>query len=469
MKQPIRRQLIGGALGTVGVALQVQAGGFALIEHGVSGLGNAYAGAAAAAHDGSTIWFNPAGMSELGNREIGVGLHILSTGTEWTDRGTSLNPVFGGGEVAGPDTANPGTTAPLPNFYYSAPLGERWHYGLGIGAPYGSSTEYDTDWKGRYTTLESGISVIDINPSFAYRVSDTVRLGGGISVQFLSADLRTGIDSAATCLGTVGRAEPGACFAAGLGTDEVGNVALDSRGKVTGDSTALSFNLGALFLPREGTRIGVAYRHGAEHELDGEGDFTVNPALRATLDAAGAAAPGSDLETFLTDTDASAAVDLPATFMLSLAQALGERVELLADITWTGWSSFEELRVEYDTAQPDTLSVQDWDDVLRYSAGLNFRLNERLTLRGGVALDQEPIPSPERRTARIPGNDRTWLAFGAGYDFGRHITVDVGYAHLFVAETAIDNASAESPGAITVRGEYESGIDIFSAQLNWHF
>ena len=36
---------------------------FALQEQSVSGLGNAYAGGAAAAEDASTIWSNPAGMS----------------------------------------------------------------------------------------------------------------------------------------------------------------------------------------------------------------------------------------------------------------------------------------------------------------------------------------------------------------------------------------------------------------------
>ena len=476
MKQPHRWQRVGGVCGALALAVQVvpaRAGGFALIEHGASGLGNAYAGAAAAAHDASTIWFNPAGMSELDGREIDVALHVLSTNTDWTDRGTSLNPAFDPAPedgapvlVSGPDTASPGTTALLPNLYYSAPLGERWRYGLGIGVPYGSSTEYEEGWKGRYTTIESGLNVTDINPSVSYRVSDKVRLGGGISVQFLTADLENGVDSAAACLGTVGRDDPNACIGAGLGPARAGTAALDSNGRITGDSTALSFNLGALFLPREDTRIGVAYRHGASHELDIDADFTTNPTLREVLDEAGGA-----VATFLTDTGASAEVDLPATFMVSVAHELTDRVELLGDVTWTGWSSFEELRVEYDNfpVQPDTLSVQDWEDVYRVSGGVNFRLNERLTLRGGLALDQEPIPSPERRTARIPGNDRTWLAFGAGYDIGRNITIDVGYTHLFLPETAIDNDGAESPGSTTVRGEYDSGVDIISAQFGWHF
>lgn len=465
MKQPIRRQLI-GACALSGLALQAHAGGFALIEHGASGMGNAYAGAAATAHDSSTIWFNPAGMSELPGRELAVGLHVLTTDTDWSDRGTSLNAAFGGGEVPGPDGATAGTTSPLPNFYYTAPINERWSYGLAVGLPFGSSTEYEEGWKGRYGSLESGIQVFDINPAVSYRVSDKVRLGAGLSLQLLSANFSSAVDSSATCFGSIGQSEPTACIDAGL--DDFGNPELDSRGEITGDSTAVSFNLGALFIPRAGTRIGVAYRHGASHELDGDGDFTTNETLRALLDQAGAA--GSPIGSLLTDSGAEAEVDLPATFMVSIAQDIGERWELLGDVTWTGWSTFEELRVRYDNpVQPDTLSLQEWEDVFRYSAGVNFALNERLILRGGVAFDEEAIPGPERRTPRIPGNDRTWLAFGIGYDVNASITLDAGYAHLFLDETPIDNDGAESPGSTTIRGEYESGVDIFSAQFTWHF
>ena len=46
-------------------ALDCNAAGFALMEQNASGLGNAYAGAAAVAEDASTVWWNPAGMARL--------------------------------------------------------------------------------------------------------------------------------------------------------------------------------------------------------------------------------------------------------------------------------------------------------------------------------------------------------------------------------------------------------------------
>lgn len=487
-RHPERMRPLGALAGIVclaGLSATAHAGGFALIEHGASGMGNAYAGAAAVSNDTSTIWFNPAGMSEFSGREVSLGLHILTTDTQWTDEGTTLGAALGRGAASGPETANPGTTSPLPNFYYLAPINSKWNYGLSIGVPFGSSTEYDNNWKGRYTTVKSGISVIDINPALSYRVSDKVRLGFGISVQQLSAELGSAVDSGAVCLGLAARPDvsfsQADCFNAGLLPGELDN---DGYGEITGDSTAVGFNLGALFLPTDNLKIGLAYRHGTDHELDGDVDFDVNGDADAGTGLQGVLAtnvvadgsvttPESALLTqrILNDVGAKAEVELPATFSVSAAWQARDKLELLGDITWTGWSSFQELRVVYDNfAQRDTLSVQEWEDVFRFSAGINYTYSDKLTLRTGVAFDEEAIPSPQRRTARIPGNDRTWLSFGAGYQISKRASIDVGYAHLFLDETAIDNSDPESEGTgQEVRGLFESSVDILSAQFNWAF
>jgi len=439
------------------------AGGFALIEHGASGLGNAYAGAAAIANDPSTAWFNPAGLSELDARTIAIAGHMVAADTDFTNRGTTQPAALGGAEISGPDSASPGTTAFLPNVYYASPLTDRWAYGLSIGVPFGSSTEYEDGWAGRYTTVKSGINVIDINPSVSYRVSDTVRLGFGVSVQRLSAELGSAVDSGAVCLAVYSAAgSPQTCLEAGL---TPGNVERDGYGEVTGDSTGVGFNLGALFLPSDTTRIGLTFRTGVDHDLDGEGEFDTDPELRGLLDAAGQTE-------LVASASASAEVSLPPSVSLSVAQRAGDRVQVLADLTWTGWSSFDELRIVYDSAQPDTLSVQDWRDVLRASIGVNVDVSDALQLRAGLAYDEEPISGPERRTARIPGNDRIWLSLGLGYALGPRLSFDLGYSHLFLPETAIDNQNLEANsgrGGAIVRGEYDSSVNIFGAQLTWQF
>ncbi|NND90720.1 MAG: hydrocarbon degradation protein, partial [Granulosicoccus sp.] len=288
--------------------------------------------------------------------------------------------------------------------------------------------------------------------------------------QQLSAELGNAVDSGGACLSLATNPAPSFtssdCVNAGLTPGVVDN---DGYGEITGDSTALGFNLGALMTPVDGLKIGIAYRHSTSHELDGDVDFDIPDSL-ADVFASNTNTDSQALtDSFLTDSGATAKVDLPSMFSVSTAWQASDKLELLADFTWTGWSSFEELRVVYDNPfQPDTLSVQEWEDVIRLSAGINYTHSNKLTLRTGIAFDEEAIPSAQRRTARIPGNDRTWFSVGAGYRVSDTISFDVGYAHLFLDETPIDNSDPESQGAgQEVRGLFESAVDIFSAQFNW--
>lgn len=440
------------------------AGGFALIENGASGLGNAYAGAAAVSSDSSTVWFNPAGMLELSGKEFSIAGHVLGVDTTFTDRGSTLSPATGGAPVSGPGRDQPGGATFIPNLFYVHPINDRLALGMGVTAPFGSSTEYDRDWTGRYLTVESGVSVLDFNPSIAYRINDKFSIGGGISLQLMSVTLANAVDSGTTCLGLSGPNIPAPiaipaldCVNAGLSPGDLAN---DSYGEITGDSTGVTFNLSALIKPREGTRIGVAYRHSIDHDLDGDADFDLAPAFATVL--------ANNNNPLLQDSKATATANLPAQMAFSIAHQANSKLELLGDITWTGWSSFQELRVNFASAQPDTVSTQKWKDVVRVSAGANYRYSPKWMFRGGIAYDQEPIPSVQRRTPRIPGNDRTWLAFGAGYNINPKMSLDVSFAHLMLDETPIDN-TGDAAGSQTVRGVYDSSVNILSAQFNWKF
>ncbi len=76
----------------------------------------------------------------------------------------------------------------------------------------------------------------------------------------------------------------------------------------------------------------------------------------------------------------------------------------MADATWTGWDNFDELRVKFDSfVQPDSVVDENWDDVMRYSVGVDYRMNSAWTFRGGVAYDETPIPDAEHRTPTHPG------------------------------------------------------------------
>ena len=440
--------------------------GFALIENSASGMGKAFAGAAAAAEDASTVWFNPAGMDYLGKSLDGKSLvtqagHIVSAKTKYTDEGSaapaSLNTDLGG------TNTNKRITSFVPNLYYVKPVNEKLHFGLGINAPFGSKTDYNEDWYGRYQSTLTDLLSLNVNPSLSWKANDKLSLGAGISAQYVKlTSLSSAIDSVGVC-----RSAALSNAAVTNSTDlldycnsiypDAAQPETDSFTELTGDSIAFGFNLGLLYEPTEKTRLGLSYRSKIKHDVDGKIKFDLDPGL----------APIAAGTSRFDNRDVKATVELPDSLSFSVAHKVNEKLELLGDVTWTGWSSFDELKVtEVDGVTEVTTTPEEWEDVYRISVGANYKYNEKLTLRTGVAYDEEPIPSAELRTPRIPGNDRTWVSFGAGYKWSKNLDLDFGYSHLFLKETPIDNPGENG---YSVRGTYKSSVDIVSAQLNYKF
>src|ERR671924_244729 len=100
---------------------QARASAFALQEQGISGLGNAYAGAAAAAEDASTVWWNPAGMARLGRgAHFLVGGHAIVPSTKFTNSGSvpaaASNPALAG------NGGDAGDGAFVPNLFFATTI-----------------------------------------------------------------------------------------------------------------------------------------------------------------------------------------------------------------------------------------------------------------------------------------------------------------------------------------------------------
>lgn len=440
----------------LGVAGSAQAAGFALIEQSASGMGNAFAGMSARSDDPSMQYFNPATMAFMKQgMQLTVGGHVVAPNVSLGNESAS-NVTFGGIPVSGNDGGNAGEIAFVPNLYFKTDLNDTIALGLGVSVPFGLSTEYKDGWAGRYHALESNVETININPSVAWKVNENFSVGGGISVQYFKAKLTNAIDSSAICRAT---AALGTCNALGLAVP--GNAATDSYVKLEGDDVSFGFNFGMVFKPNDQATLGLAYRSMIEQNLDGRAKFTRSSGLNTLLNGAGS--------TLLTNTNIQAQVDLPENVSLSGAFQATPDLELLADVTWTNWSRFKELRIDFDNpAQADGVTTENWDDNWRYSIGANYKWGTNLTLRTGVAYDETVVSDKQHRTPRIPDQNRTWLAFGASWIMSPANTLDVGYAHLFVKNVKLNNTT-EGSIKHNLQGEYDSSVDILSVQLTHNF
>ncbi len=399
------------------------AAGFALIEQNASGMGNAFAGAAAVAEDASTIFFNPAGMTYLPDSQAVFAAHVLRTSAELSDNGS----VAGFGKPLNGNGGDLGDWALLPNLYINKAINDRIQLGLGINAPFGLKTEYEPTWLGRFQAIKSEVKSININPSISFKASDALSLGFGVSAMRASATLTRAVNFGGAGEGTVG---------------------------VQGDGWGYGYNLGAIYQITPDTRLGLAYRSKVDQTLKGDVHFTRPAAIPA------AAAPDGGIK---------ASVALPETVSLSALSRINDQWDLLGDITWTRWSRFKELRIIRDTGALLQLTTENWENTLRFSVGANYRYSDSLKLRAGVAYDQDAIKD-QFRTARIPGNDRTWLSLGAQYKISDKSVVDVAYSHLFIKDAPIDDNQSTLPSVNgRVKGEYSGDINILSAQLSYNF
>lgn len=204
------------------------AAAFQLWEQNASGLGTAYAGSAAVADNASTVFFNPAGMTQLSGFQFSAGVTGVGPSYEFRDSGSTGATGGNGGDAGGWHA--------VPNLYVSGRLTDRLSLGFGVSSPFGLATEYDSNWVGRAQAIKSEIRTINYNPSVAYQVSDKVSLGFGVNYQTIDAEISS---------------NPGAPY------------------RVKGDDSAWGWNAGALFTLSPAMRVGVSYRSAMNYTLDG--------------------------------------------------------------------------------------------------------------------------------------------------------------------------------------------------------
>ncbi|BCR05845.1 aromatic hydrocarbon degradation protein [Desulfuromonas versatilis] len=458
-------RLVVGVLCLMLTASPAFSAGFALIEQGVSNLGNAFAGGSAIAEDATTIFFNPAGLTRLEGQQAIAAIHFIKPSAKFDkDRAENVfSTPSAPAPINGSEGGDAGKLGVAPNLYYAINLDNGWAFGLGINAPFGLATEYDKTWVGRYHAVDSKVLTVNINPSAAYRINDQLSVGAGVSAQYIEAELSSMIDFGLQA------AQLNAGFAP-LASNPQADVFADLKA----DDWSYGYNLGLLYEVTKDSRLGMAYRSRIKHELEGDADFEVPSAFLAGFPAG----PGVTLATIANSTFTSQGVrgdiTLPASASLSYYHRYNPRWAVMADVTWTEWSTFDKLLIEFDgtLANNPSLTTENWDDSWRYSLGTTFNPNESWALRFGLAFDEEPIPDAEHRTPRIPGEDRFWTAFGFGYKFNRSASLDFGYAHLFVKDSKINKTAApgtEDAGRGTLVGTYENSVDIASLQFTYNF
>ncbi len=387
------------------------ASGFQLMEQNASGIGNAYAGSAAVAENASTVYFNPAGMTQLQDREVSLGVSAVNPSFKFNDKGSKVGSLGTSGE--GGDA---GGWSVLPNGYASWALTKDVYAGIGISSPFGLKTEYDDYWVGAAQARSFEIKTVNINPSLAWRVNDKWSLGAGLNWQRLEATYKR--------LASTGAASV----------------------KMTLDDDTWGWNVGALYTVSSSTKLGFSYRSAIKHETEGQTDSN---GVKAN--------------------NTKATLKLPDTAIISVAQQLSDRWQMLGDLSWTGWSSIPRVNIiNADTGAVSQVLETDFRNTWRIALGANYKYNDAWKFKYGIAYDQTPVKRAENRLVSLPDNDRVWFSFGAQWTPNKASRVDLGVSYIHVRDSKIDNdQTSNTRGRVT--GEYSGDIWVLGAQYSLAF
>lgn len=433
----------------LGVAAVLAAGtaaaaGFQLKQNSVRSLGSAFAGSGVKLGDASVVANNPATMARLEGTTVQADLSVIDLNYQFHGGGTDAlgRPLSGG------NGGNPGGVTPVPAFSVVHRLDSGIALGAMLSVPFGLKTEYEPGWAGRYFARTSEARIVDLTFSAAFELGDRFSLGVGAIHSSAEVLLSKEVDFGALLYGNPATrplpfAQP---------------QARDGFVEVHGDDTGLGWLLGANLRATDRLVLGLTHRSRIAYELGGEVDWTVPGDVAAAFSAS----PATSV--LFQDGGARADVTTPAITTLAATYAVGDRLALMGTASRTGWSTLQEIRIEFDNPDPDAVEPFGWKDTMFWSLGAEYRLDPAWTLRGGIARDQTPT-SIEHRTPRLPDGDRVWYSVGATWRMREGLDVDFAFTRIELDDPRVDIAS----GGSRVAGRFDGDVNLLGVSAQYRF
>lgn len=425
------------AVMAVCAASAAHAAGFMLTEQSAGALGRAYAGVGVDGTDISGVYYNPATMTLHPGTKIQAGFVAVGLDLAFEGSGSADDVNYDGVTENGQYN-----TQAIPHGYISHQLTDSMWIGLAMTVPFGMGTEYKDDWPLANRGISAEVLTFDFNPNVAWKVSDKLSLGAGMSIQYAAADLKM-------------QDKP---------------LGLSVNGEVDADSIAWGFNVGVMWSPLENLRFGLSYRSRVNHNADG--DFTLSGGNAIVDGALGTLGLAQGVPY-----DATATISTPAWAMATAAWDVNDLLSLYATFRWTDWSSFDTLNIKTSALDriPGKNGVKTvenhWQDTYLVSVGADLRFTNWWTFRAGIGYETSAVDDPKYRTAIIPDADRLWLALGSSFKASENMQIDVSAAWLHgIGERNLWNTDGSDGKTPQEVGKFEN-LDayLFGVQLVYKF
>ncbi len=444
------------------------------------------------ANDWSAMFWNPAGLTQIEGFHFGFSTEaIMPVGTySFAQYDAMPFGLFRTGELE-----NEAKTFFIPALGFVYGMGNM-SFGLAVYAPFGLGAEWDVldsdDYNSGFPGIdyEDNLQVIAIQPTFAYKFSDKLSVGLGISMTYADILIRTPqytpnpliYDPAYASL------RDGVLAPMGLTADKYGYILTDKE--LAGDGWGFGANFGLKFDLSEDFSIGISAAYYNDIPLDGlinattyysaipqatmaqlsqtlDGLITMGQIDEATKMAILGVYSGTK-EVQAEDVSAETDVPLPLTAGIGFAYKGINNLLLSADISWTQWSSWDVIEIKLEDGSTSEL-VEKWEDGLRMGLGAEYTLTDKIALRGGF-YTESAAPPDETFTLTIPDAGRRYaISFGGSYDFGL-FTLYANYEKLLISDRSISEWVYNTEnGFENMAGDFGMDVNNIMAGLNFAF
>ncbi len=426
------------------IVFNASASGYYILDQTAQGVGDAFSGTVTGYGDGSEAYFNPAAMSQINSTMTSVNTAIIDVYARFNNKESS--DAFGNPMQS--TTENGGGVAAVPSAYFITPILKDLNFGFSFTAPYGMRVEYDDQWYGRYKADVTDLQIFNFAPALSYKLTDHFSIGANVGIAYADATLSNAID-----FGTIGYNVIGAENASAVGLSPQNS---DGAARLSADDWATNMALGALYTYGENDRnkVGLSWHSKTAFDMEGRAHFTV-PDNASFLQSTGS----------FVDTGVTSHLTMPENIVGGTQYWITDRFALQTEMAWLRWSKFKELRFNYDSNQADTVEAEDWNNSYRYSAGALYKLTDDLTWKLGYMYDESPVTS-NRRSPRIPDNDRHLISTGANYAINDCLDLTASYTYIIVNDTSVD--ISDSVGN-RLNGTFDLGIQVVALGLTYSF
>lgn len=412
------------------VAGDVHGGGYAIRHQTAKALGLASA-TIAGINDPSAVYYNPAALSEVEGNQILINGSYINV----------LSSMENSGRKAVDKHDDNLLAALFINYHIPS---TDLTLGFGSYAPFGLATTYERDFT-RFAALRSEIRTLYVTPALSWHPSRFLSVGAGLSFVHSSALL-----SRSLCFDFIG-----GCVTPGG--------PLEGRIRVTDTANAFTYNLGVLIKPNDRLKLGFSYRARADLRFDKANVKFGGPFTPTTVKA--------DVRP----------VPLPPVINIGLFWQINPSWGAEFVYEYTRWSEFKRVSAFFSPvptffgAPISSFSLpQNWKNTSTLRLGSFYRLNENFEIRGGMAVDETPIPN-RTLTPAIPGADLLTLNAGIGYKMEK-FTIDLGYMAVFYKNRKISNLELEGIPATRIpflgapgKDKYETFNHFVSITLGYRF